>query len=99
MKAHSKGSLPVFELTTFAALVLAGWAVYRLNELALSEGREGLIELRNEYTALSDSVSTNLAGLELTLTNAVKSKDPKASQHFQRQGHEWTGWLEARRRF
>src|SRR5882724_8527650 len=100
MSARIRSTFPVFELTIAGALLLIGWAAFRLYEIVpeVDESRHSLIQLRDEYFGLGDSVQTNVNELDDALESFLEGKDAEDLDRFQKQSTQWSQWLTDRRR-
>src|SRR6267154_2625990 len=100
MSAHIRNTFPVFELTIAGALLLIGWAAFRLYEIVpeVDEGRHALTQLRDQYFLLGDSVQTNLSELDESLESFLVYKNEEDLDRFQKQSLQWSQWLIERRR-
>jgi len=95
-----RSTFPIFEVTIAGALILIGWASYRLYEIVpeVDESRHAMAQLRDEYFGLGDSVQTNVNELDDALESFLESKEGEDLERFQKQSTQWSQWLTERRR-
>jgi len=100
MSARIRSTFPVFELTIAGALLLIGWAAFRLYEIVpeVDESRHVLTQLRDQYFLLGDSVQTNISELAEALESFLDYKNGEDLERFQKQSLQWNQWLSERRR-
>src|SRR5882724_9279804 len=100
MSARIRSTFPVFELTIAGALLLIGWAAFRLYEIVpeVDESRHTLMQLRDQYFSLGDSVQTNITELDDALQNFLDYKNEEEVERFQKQSLQCSQWLNERRR-
>ena len=100
MSARIRSTFPVFEITIAGALLLIGWAAFRLYEIVpeVDESRHALVQLRDEYFGLGDSVQTNMSELDDALVSYLDEKQDEDLERFQKQSAQWSQWLGERRR-
>src|SRR6267378_3213823 len=100
MSAQIRNTFPVFELTIAGALLLIGWAAFRLYEIVpqVDESRPALMQLRDQYFLLGDSVQTNVSELDDALASFLDSKNGEDLERFQKQSLQWSQWLNGLRR-
>jgi len=100
MSARIRSTFPVFELTIAGALLLIGWAAFRLYEIVpeVDESRHVLTQLRDQYFLLGDSVQTNISELAEALESFLDYKNGEDLERFQKQSLQWNQWLNERRR-
>src|SRR6266850_417309 len=95
MTARIRSTFPVFELTIAGALILIGWAAFRLYEIVpeVDESRQALLQLRDQYFQMGDAVQTNVSELDDALLSFLESKDGDDLARFQKQSQDWSQWL------
>jgi len=100
MRARIRTSFPVFEVTIAGALLLIGWAAFRLYEIVpeVDESRHALVQLRDEYFLLGDSVQTNVSEIDDALESYLDDKQQEDLERFQKQSSQWSQWLAEQRR-
>ncbi len=91
MSARIRSTFPVFELTIAGALLLIGWAAFRLYEIVpeVDESRHVLTQLRDQYFLLGDSVQTNISELAEALESFLDYKNGEDLERFQKQSLQW----------
>ena len=100
MSARIRSTFPLFELTIAGAVLLIGWAAFRLYEIVpeVDESRQALVQVRDQYFLLGDSVQTNISELDYALEGFLDHKNDEDLELFQKQSLQWGQWLEERRR-
>src|SRR6266436_5528503 len=100
MNARNHSSFPVFELAIVAALVLIGWAAYRLYKIVpeVEESRREPAELRDEFYEVGDFVQTNITELNEALGNYLQGKNPQDLKRFEAGSRRWDNWMNEKRR-
>ncbi len=100
MSTRIRSTFPLFELTIAGAVLLIGWAAFRLYEIVpeVDESRHALAQLRDQYFLLGDSVQTNISELDYALESFLDHKNEEDLELFQKQSLQWGQWLEERRR-
>src|SRR5882724_11059445 len=100
MSARIRSTFPVFEITIAGALLLIGWAAFRLYEIVpeVDESRHLMSQLRDEYFSLGESVQTNITELDDALESFLDEKQEEDQGRFQKQSAQWSQWLGERRR-
>jgi signal transduction histidine kinase len=100
MSARIRSTFPVFEITIAGALLLIGWAAFRLYEIVpeVDESRHAMVQLRDEYFGLGDSVQTNMSELDDALESYLDEKQDEDLERFQKQSAQWSQWMGERRR-
>ena len=88
-------SFPAFELTLVVALILIGWAGFKIYELGpeVTESHDTVVALRDQHYLLSDVIETNLEILDEALTRFLESRDASQVPRFQKQAQQWEEWM------
>lgn len=97
MKGRTKTELPTFEFSILLALVLIGWAAYRLIQIVpeTDHSPKQYGEWSDEFNGIAEVVQTTMTELDGSLTNLLQRKEGANAEHFQHRAQEFSQWMRA----